>query len=894
MATMKDIRTTRTTCPYCGVGCGVLVTPNGPEAAQVRGDPEHPANRGRLCSKGSALGETLSLSGRLLYPSMNGRRVTWDQALTEVAARFKASIENHGPESVAIYGSGQLLTEDYYVANKLMKGFIGSANIDTNSRLCMSSTVAAQQRAFGEDLVPGCYEDLELADLVIVVGSNAAWCHPVLFQRVLAAKQHNDRLRIVTIDPRKTPTAESSDLHLAIRPGTDALLFMGLLHFLRKHDFIDLAYLDDHAEGFGKVFAEARGIAGSIPEVAQATGIEEKDLVQFFHWFGTTEKVVSLWSQGVNQSATGTDKVSAIINVHLATGRIGRPGMGPFSLTGQPNAMGGREVGGLANQLAAHLDLDQVQHREWVQSYWSSPVMADKPGLKAVDLFEAVGDGRIKALWIMGTNPAVSLPDAHRVREALSGCPFVVVSDCEFQTDLAPFAHVMLPAQGWGEKDGTVTNSERRISRQRGFMAPAGEARPDWWILSRVAQRMGFEQAFAYDHPGQIFTEHAGLTAFRNDGSRVLNLAGLMHLSPAEYDALTPVQWPILQGEGEGRQRLFSGQGFPRPGGKGLFTVPKIENLEQKLSPAFPLALNTGRIRDQWHTMTRTGKTARLCHHINQPYLEIHPADATPRGIAEGDLVEVASHYGQAVLRAAVGVHQRPGSAFMPMHWSGQNSRQGLVNALVNPLVDPLSGEPESKHTPVQVRKYEAAWHGFLLTRPEPDLPDIPYAIRIRGEGYWQYELAGTEALHDPLSMARSWLAPADATSASQSLEWMELCDPASGRFRVALLQGGRFEGCLFIDREPIGIARQWLGSLFAADALNDSDRRHLLLGKSLEQEDDGKMVCACFGVGQKTLIKAITQGGCKTPESVGIQLKAGTNCGSCVSEIRALIQKHG
>ena len=887
---MDNISTTQTTCPYCGVGCGVLVTPSGQEAAHIRGDPEHPANRGRLCSKGAALGETLSLEGRLLYPLIQGARVTWQHALDTVAEKFKAAIESYGPESVAIYGSGQLLTEDYYVANKLMKGFIGSANIDTNSRLCMSSTVAAQKRAFGEDLVPGCYEDLELADLVILVGSNAAWCHPVLFQRVLAAKKNNDRLRIVTVDPRITATSESSDLHLAIRPGTDGVLFSGLLHFLRKQDFVNLSFLDDHAEGFGKVFSDARENAGSIPEVARVTGVEEQDLAQFFQWFGTTEKVVTLWSQGVNQSATGTDKVNAIINVHLATGRIGKPGMGPFSLTGQPNAMGGREVGGLANQLAAHMDLEQFQHREWVQSYWGSPVIAERPGLKAVDLFEAVGNGRIKALWILGTNPVVSLPNVLKVRDSLSKCPFVVVSDCESQTDLARYAHVMLPAQGWGEKDGTVTNSERRISRQRRFVNPAGEAKPDWWMLSQVGQRIGFKDAFDYRHPSEIFTEHAGLTAFHNDGSRLLNLSGLMNLSRTEYDAMAPVQWPILKGQSEGAVRLLADSIFPRPGSKGLLIAPKIESLEKKLNPSFPLALNTGRIRDQWHTMTRTGKTVRLSQHVSQPYLEMNSSDALLRGIIDGDLVDVESQFGRALLKATVGQHHRSGAVFMPMHWSDQNSHHGLVNALVNPLVDPLSGEPESKHTPVQIRKYDASWHGFILTKTELSLTGIPYATRIRGKRYWQYEIAGCYPLHDPLVLARNWLSGNDAHES----EWMELCDPAFGRFRVAMLNDGRFGGCVFIERAPIGISRQWLGSLFAAEVLNETERRHLLLGKSLERDDDGKIVCACYGVGQKQLIKAITQSGCKTAESLGARLKAGTNCGSCVSEINELIRRYG
>ncbi|WP_338016773.1 molybdopterin-dependent oxidoreductase [Oleomonas cavernae] len=472
---MGACETVRTTCPYCGVGCGVLATPQADGSVAIKGDPDHPANFGRLCSKGSALGETLSLDDRLLMPVVEGERATWSQALGLVARRFQETIAEHGPDSVAFYVSGQLLTEDYYVANKLMKGFIGSANIDTNSRLCMASSVAGHKRAFGTDTVPGCYEDLEEADLVVLVGSNLAWCHPVLFQRLAAAKAARG-IQVVTIDPRRTATSELADLHLGLEPGSDVALFNGLLDHLVQAGLADQTFIAEHTTGIVETLAvaESTGIKGA----QAATGLTPEQLTRFYRLFARHEKVVTVYSQGVNQSSAGTDKVNAIINCHLLTGRIGRPGMGPFSVTGQPNAMGGREVGGLANQLAAHLELGVPEHRALVQAFWASPTIADKPGLKAVDLFEAVHDGRVKALWIMATNPVDSLPQADRVAEALRRCPFVVVSDVIGKTDTTAYGHVLLPATAWGEKDGTVTNSERRISRQRPFLDPPAKPGP--------------------------------------------------------------------------------------------------------------------------------------------------------------------------------------------------------------------------------------------------------------------------------------------------------------------------------------------------------------------------------------------------------------------------------
>jgi assimilatory nitrate reductase catalytic subunit len=544
---------THTTCPYCGVGCGVLARRDASGAVEIGGDTEHPANRGRLCSKGTALADTIGLENRLLDPVVDGRRTNWDEALSHVAREFKSAIAEHGPQAVAFYVSGQLLTEDYYVANKLMKGFIGAANIDTNSRLCMASAVAGHKRAFGEDIVPVCYDDLELADLIVLVGSNAAWCHPVLFQRIARARESRPQMKIVVIDPRRTPTCDIADLHLPIRAGSDVWLFNGLLAYLRQHGHADTAFLQAHTIGAEVAEAVAASTAGDVGNVALACGVDETRLNEFFELFANTERAITAFSQGVNQSSAGTDKVNSIINCHLLTGRIGRPGMGPFSITGQPNAMGGREVGGLANTLAAHLEIADAGHRRLVQEFWNSPRIATQPGLKAVELFDAVYDGRIKALWIMATNPAVSLPDANKVRAALERCPLLVVSDCNARTDTTAFAHVLLPAAAWGEKDGTVTNSERRISRQRAFLPLPARAQPDWWIVCEVAKRMGFEQGFDYDHPQQIFDEHARLSGTANSGSRAFDISGLAGLSRAEYDALAPILLPRRRQGAPGR-----------------------------------------------------------------------------------------------------------------------------------------------------------------------------------------------------------------------------------------------------------------------------------------------------------------------------------------------------
>jgi assimilatory nitrate reductase catalytic subunit len=890
------------------------------------GDKQHPANFGRLCSKGAALADTLDHEGRLLYPIIHGQRASWDDALDQVANGFKKIIAEHGADAVAFYVSGQLLTEDYYVANKLMKGFIGSANIDTNSRLCMSTAVAAHKRAFGADAVPVCYDDIEAADLVVIVGSNYAWAHPVLYQRLAAAKKARPEMQIVVVDPRRTATCDMADLHLAIAPGADAYLFNGLLHYLRREDAINLSYVEAHVEGFAGAFEAARAV-GSIPKVAQVCGVPESQVSEFFRLFARTGRTVTIFSQGINQSSSGVDKANAIINVHLATGRIGKLGMGPFSVTGQPNAMGGREVGGLANQLAAHLDFSDSASINLVQRYWDAPNIAQAPGLKAVDMFQAIADKKIKAVWIMGTNPVVSLPDADKVRAALLDCELVVVSDCVEHTDTTACADILLPAQGWGEKDGTVTNSERRISRQRGLcradersvirrqsidelqmadnavgssalqhyerpnelsvLRIAGEAKPDWWIITQVAQRMGFNEAFPYTNPAQIFREHAQLSGFENSGTRAFDISALATLNDAEYNALQPIQWPINSGSPNGTPRLFTDGKFYTPSGKARMVAVAPQLPAVSVDADFPLVLNTGRIRDQWHTMTRTGKVPRLNAHVFEPYAQVQVSDAQLYQLQDGGLATLTSRHGSMLARVQVSDDQRPGSVFVPMHWNDAFAKSARVDALVAPITDPISGQPESKHTPVRVEPYRPAWQGFALSRERLDFADASYCACSRGAGYWRHELAG-EALPENW---RDWVEKFIADSEG----WIEYRDAAMGRYRAACLLDGKLEAVFFIAPDQRLPDREWLSSLFNQAQIESADLAGLLSARPPKGavSDTGRIICACNSVGEKTILNAIEAQGLDSVEAVGLCLKAGTGCGSCVPEIRRLLERH-
>ena len=877
-----SLRATRTTCPYCGVGCGVLATPDGRGGAAISGDPEHPANRGRLCSKGSALGETLSLEGRLLHPMIRCKgvmeRVAWSDALDHVAHRLQHIIARDGANAVAFYLSGQMLTEDYYVANKLMKGFVGTANVDTNSRLCMASSVAGHRRAFGADTVPGSYEDLDTADLLVLVGSNAAWCHPVLFQRMLANKQSRGA-RVVVIDPRRTDTSEDADLFLGLRPGTDTALFAGLLVHLADNGALDRDYIEDHTQGFDAALTRARGMAGSAAATALATGLSEVDVAAFFEMFRNTERVVTLYSQGVNQSAQGTDKVNAILNCHLASARIGKVGAGPFSLTGQPNAMGGREVGGLANQLAAHMGFTPPEI-DRVRRFWRAPRIATHEGLKAVQMFEAIGRGEIKALWVIGTNPVVSLPDADAVRAALQKLELFVVSENVRSNDTVNAGvHVLLPAQAWGEKSGTVTNSERRISRQRAFLASPGEARPDWWILSEVGKRLGFKAAFDYGSAADVFREHARLSAFENEGVRDFDIGALARLSDEAFDKMAPVQWPVREGA-ENSPRFFAEGGFFTADRKARFVAPDVPALRTETHAGRPLRLNTGRIRDQWHTMTRTGLSPRLGQHLPEPYVEIHPDDAARFGIIDDSFARVTTDHGQCILKVVVSARQQRGMLFAPIHWNEDTASHARVGALVASHTDPFSGQPEAKATPVSIASYEYVFRGFALSRRRLELPDNIWWVRAAISGGYGYLFA------DNADLAR-WPAWFKAVSGDDVAEYRDF---GGGVFRAASFCENRIDSCVFLG--PAHDAGDWevVKALFATDQLGDDERRMLLSGRATEGlASAGPVVCACYGVGRNTICDAIGAGARSTAE-IGARLKAGTNCGSCIPEMKRLI----
>lgn len=874
----------RTTCPYCGVGCGVVARVADDGGVTVKGDPRHPANYGRLCSKGAALAETIDLEGRLLHPQVDGERSDWDGALTAVSERFGRVIAEHGPDAVAFYVSGQLLTEDYYVANKLMKGFIGSANIDTNSRLCMSSAVAAHKRAFGSDTVPVCYEDLEQAELVVLTGSNLAWCHPVLYQRLLVAKKRRPQLRVVVIDPRRTATCDIADLHLPLRSGSDAVLFNGLLSWLHRQGAMDHDFVQAHTEGLTEALRIADWYAPSPAAVAAHCGLAEADVLRLYQWFTATQKVVTVFSQGINQSSSGTDKGNAIINCHLLTGRIGKPGAGPFSMTGQPNAMGGREVGGLANQLAAHMELGNHQHRELVQRFWQAPRLAGGAGLKAVELFQAIERGAVKALWVMATNPAVSLPDTNQVRRALARCECLVVSDCVADTDTSRHAHIKLPALAWGEKDGTVTNSERCISRQRPFLPPPGEARADWWIICEVAKRLG-HAGFDYHSPAQIFDEHARLSGFENGGERDFDIGGLQGLDPAGYEQLQPVQWPLPAG-GEPTARLFGSGRFYTASGRAGFVAVTPRPPAQAPDDSYDLLLNTGRVRDHWHTMTRTGKSPRLCGHVTEPYVALHPADARARGIEEGQLATVGSAWGEAILRVRLLDSQPPGQVFAPMHWNDQFASAARVGSLINPAVDPVSGQPEFKHTPVRVVGYPARWHGFVLTRHPVAPTHASYWAKARRYGLWHYEIAGEQQPADWAAYARDLLCTEESGA-----EWNELFDSTQAGYRAARVVDGRLGAVIIIGPDHLLPPRDWLVQLFKERQLDAASRSRLLAGiPPRGQQDAGQVVCACFNVGVNTIQQAIREQGLDTAEAIGKVLNAGSNCGSCVPELKRLL----
>jgi ferredoxin-nitrate reductase len=700
-----ETRAFKTTCCYCGVGCGIVVHKDSKGRLQVKGDPEHPVNRGMLCSKGMNLHYTvMDKSDRLLYPEMRynkqlqRQRVSWDTAIERTAMVFKRLIEKYGPDSVAFYASGQCLTEEYYVVNKLMKGFIGSNNIDTNSRLCMSSAVAAYKMSLGEDSVPVCYDDIELADCIFVAGGNPAWCHPIIWRRVEAARAKNPNLKIIVSDPRKTQTASFANVQLQLKPGTDITLHHAIGRALIENGDTNIDFIKDHTQGFEQY--KIKVMERTIAEAAAICDVPEKMIYEAASCIGSSKGFLIMWTMGMNQSVIGVNKNLSLINLNLITGQIGKPGSGPFSLTGQPNAMGGREVGGLSNMLPAHRNLANEEDRNDVQNYWNSKPISAKPGYAATEMFEALNDGRLKAIWIMGTNPLVSLPDVRLAEEGLRKAKFVVVQEASSKPETLKYADVVLPAATWAEKEGTMTNAERRITYLSKIVDAPGEALPDAEIICRFGKKMGFD-GFDFKNVSEIYEEHCKLTEGTN-----IDISGLSHEKLKEKGS---VQWPYTKREKHfGTSRLFADKIFHTASKKAIIYAVDDNNQSEQVTNDLPLILTTGRIRDQWHTMTKTGKVNRLKQHIANAFLEIHPHDAMERSIQEDDLVDVVNGRGNVRVKAKISKDIKKGVVFLPMHWGKiLNNDLNRANNLTNNLVDPISKEPDFKFSAVQVIRYQ-------------------------------------------------------------------------------------------------------------------------------------------------------------------------------------------
>ena len=912
---------TRSTCPYCGVGCGVIIESQGEQITGVRGDPDHPANFGRLCTKGSTLHHTaakpITLQARLLQPAHRFSRqstpqtVSWDAALTLAVDKFSQVITDHGPDAVGFYISGQLLTEDYYVFNKLAKGLIGTNNVDTNSRLCMSSAVAGYKVTLGTDAPPACYEDLDHASTLFITGSNTAFAHPILYRRIEDAKRANPGMRIIVADPRRTETAEAADLHLPILPGTDVALYHGMLHVMLWEGLTDAAYIAAHTSGFEALRNRVRDYAPK--DVAKLCGISEDALLQAARWFGDAQgRTLSLYCQGLNQSSSGTAKNAALINLHLATGQIGKPGAGPFSLTGQPNAMGGREVGGMANLLSAHRDLAKPGHRAEVARLWGVPDVPATPGKTAVEMFEAVADGEIRALWISCTNPAQSMPDQTTVRRALERAEFVVVQEAFGTTTTCEYADLLLPATTWGEKDGTVTNSERRISRVRAAVPAPGQARHDWQIAVDFARRLetrlrpGRSTLFPYLSAEQVWNEHRESTRGRD-----LDITGLSYALLDE----TPAQWPFPQGASSGRVRLYEDGVFPTDDGRARFADVLYEKVAEPRDARYPVSLTTGRLRDQWHGMSRTGTVGRLFGHVPEPGIDMNPQDLARMKLADGDLVQVTSRRGTVVLPVQASEQVATTQAFIAMHWgeeylsgsTGTGARIMGVNALTTPAFCPQSKQPELKHTAVKVLKAELPWRLLgvawlpddkaVLAREQLKAVMSAFAFAScvpfgRDRSGVLFRAAAYEAAPDEL------LARIEGVLGLGGEEVLHYADKRRGQRRsMRLAQVGdktQLEG--FVLAGDIS-AEVWLKPLLQDELPAQAYGRLLLLPGArapVAVHPRGRQVCTCFNVTEPEITSALQAcEGSPDQQLARLQdtLKCGTNCGSCIPELKRLVR---
>ena len=889
---------TASTCCYCGVGCGVLIEHDGERILGVSGDPAHPANFGKLCSKGSTLHLTGDLAARALYPELRlGKglaraRTGWNSALDHAASVFADTIAEHGPDSVAFYISGQLLTEDYYAFNKLARALVGTNNIDSNSRLCMSSAVVGYKRSLGADAPPCSYEDLELSDCVMIVGSNMAYAHPILFRRLEEAKSRRPQMKVIVIDPRRTDTCDLADLHLAILPGTDVALFHGILHLLLWEDWVDRAFIKAHTEGLADLKNLVRDYTPAM--VAQLCGISVEQLHQCAEWVGTSPSFLSLWCMGLNQSTAGSAKNSALINLHLATGQIGRPGAGPFSLTGQPNAMGGRETGSLSNLLPGHREAANPEHRADVALYWGVEQLPATTGLSAIELFEQVRSGKIKALWIACTNPAQSMPDQTAVREALQACPFVVLQEAFRTTETATFADLLLPTASWGEKEGSVTNSERRISHVRRAIDAPGEARPDWAITVDFAQRLekrlrpGQPSLFAFDTPAQLFDEYKQLTRGRD-----LDLSGISH---ALIDRLGPQQWPFPEGATVGTARLYVDGVFPTDSGRAHFVADPYRAAKELRDARYPLTLNTGRLRDQWHGMSRTGTAAQLFGHVNEAVLSLHPDELLRHRLQAGDLVNLKSRRGSVIVAVDSDDSVRPGQAFLPMHW-GDRFLKGGVNTLTQPAFDPLSKQPELKHSGVRLEPVNLPWQLFALI--EGDVQQHLEALRPLCEAfsYVSLSLTGRER---PALLIRAASAVAPEPQLLQAIDEqlglidgpvLAYDDPRRSIGKRVRIENGRITAIRLAGET---LARHWLQNLWLEGRADEQLRRWLLAPLSAPPGNVGattggsKTLCNCMNVSQRAICAGIERG--LDLQGLKQELGCGTQCGSCVPEIKRLL----
>jgi assimilatory nitrate reductase catalytic subunit len=957
---LPTVRETKSTCPYCGVGCGVIIESSAHQITGVRGDPDHPANFGRLCTKGSTLHLTASAAvnqqTRLLQPMQRlqrgapAQRVSWDAALDLAADKFARIISAHGPDAVGFYISGQLLTEDYYVFNKLAKGLIGTNNIDSNSRLCMSSAVAGYKQTMGMDSPPACYDDVKQAGTIFIVGANTAYAHPILFRRIEDAKKANPALKIVVCDPRRTDTAEIADLFLPIQPGTDVMLFNGMLHLMLWEGWLDTAYMTAHTSGFDALKATVRDCTPDV--VAQTCGISKEDLftaAQLFaglhgpapaplpgdaHDGRATAKVhrtptLSLYCQGLNQSSSGTAKNAALINLHLATGQIGKPGAGPFSLTGQPNAMGGREVGGMANLLSSHRDLGNPAHRAEVAALWGVPAVPSKPGKTAVEMFQAAADGEIKALWIACTNPAQSMPDQATVRRALERAEFVVVQEAFASTATCRYADLLLPATTWGEKEGTVTNSERRISRVRAAVPALGGARHDWQIAVDFAQRLeallpqhraaapaiGSTTLFPYPNPESIWNEHRESTRGRD-----LDITGMTY--PMLEHA--PQQWPLAEGEPQGKIRLYEDGIFPTADGRARFVNTVYKPVAEPREARYPFSLTTGRLRDQWHGMSRTGTLGRLFGHVREPALQMNPQDMARRLFKEGDLVHVTSKRGSILVPVQASSELGLTQVFMAMHWgeeflsglSATGQRLAGVNALTTSAFCPDSKQPEFKHAAVKVLKAELPWsllavawlpaEHLLSARTElqqlmtrfayascvPFTNNAPLDAPAQERSGLLFRASALEAPPDEL------LAQIESLLNLDSPYVVRYADKKRDQRRAALLQRSAstttLEGFLLAGDTS---AQSWITTLLQDELPAQAYGRTLLLPGAqppVQVVSRGKQVCACFNVTDVAIEAQLNQYQGSSQErlaSLQSALKCGTNCGSCVPQLQRMVR---